>query len=477
MKRYPKIRYAIAVSFLLAITALAYFSIFYDSAEEEGIQSIYRYENAINVREAGAKGDGETDDTAAIQASIDRAAESGRIVYVPYGTYVINQEKPLNIPSGTKLYGDGKESVLQADSGRFGWELLGIQGQEIDIRHMRLDGNNAVNRVIVVRAGSSQVSLTNSFVANASQSDDESSKYYTQVVAGIVVYGETSDIQIQNTEISNVYAKHATGGSRIARGIHLTNTWSSIERVAKRVDISNSYIHDIGPADHADCIYYEDPNIGRGEVEETGSIIRDNQFARCAKSAVNIRANGVVVEHNRIINSYLGDNLYMDGAKAGKKAPDMYAGITVNADNVTIRNNTLEGVGSYYAGIEIGGYVRISGITVTGNKIYMGKASDIQDTTGIRIGNADHYTITSNWLENGSKGIWTWLSSSNGVIEGNTISMPKGGGIDLSTYLKPNFQQKITVKNNIIKAYNFEILLDSRNREVTVVGSENRGAS
>jgi hypothetical protein len=44
----------------------------------------------VNVRSKGAKGDNQTDDTAAIQTAIDKIAGTGGTVLVPNGTYMVN---------------------------------------------------------------------------------------------------------------------------------------------------------------------------------------------------------------------------------------------------------------------------------------------------------------------------------------------------------------------------------------------------
>ena len=47
--------------------------------------------SAINVKNFGARGDGETDDSAAIQSAID---SGGKLLFFPFGTYLIG--KPLH---------------------------------------------------------------------------------------------------------------------------------------------------------------------------------------------------------------------------------------------------------------------------------------------------------------------------------------------------------------------------------------------
>jgi hypothetical protein len=76
-----------------------------------------------NVRavQFGAKGDGVTDDTAAIQAALTAAAASGGgTVFVPAGTYVISN---LLIDSYVTLAGEGGATVLSGKSGATGYMI------------------------------------------------------------------------------------------------------------------------------------------------------------------------------------------------------------------------------------------------------------------------------------------------------------------------------------------------------------------
>lgn len=70
--------------------------------------------NFLNVKDFGAKGDGITDDTTAIQSAITQAETIGGTVYVPAGSYLVST---LTISKGgVTLLGDGFSSVILTSS-------------------------------------------------------------------------------------------------------------------------------------------------------------------------------------------------------------------------------------------------------------------------------------------------------------------------------------------------------------------------
>lgn len=69
-----------------------------------------------SIRSAGAKGDGLTDDTAAIQAALNSAVGSGKIVFFDQGTYKVTNT--LYIPPGSRIVGE-VFPVIMASGSRF----------------------------------------------------------------------------------------------------------------------------------------------------------------------------------------------------------------------------------------------------------------------------------------------------------------------------------------------------------------------
>ena len=67
--------------------------------------------NEVKLTDFGAVGDGETDDTEALERLFASAAENQKAVYIPAGTYMIR--RPLTIKSGMEVYGDGNSSIIK----------------------------------------------------------------------------------------------------------------------------------------------------------------------------------------------------------------------------------------------------------------------------------------------------------------------------------------------------------------------------
>lgn len=68
----------------------------------------------LNVKKFGAKGDGVTDDTAAIQAVLNAHPNGQRIIYLPNGTYLVS--KTITWPAGNGNGDDYKNTILQGQS-------------------------------------------------------------------------------------------------------------------------------------------------------------------------------------------------------------------------------------------------------------------------------------------------------------------------------------------------------------------------
>jgi hypothetical protein len=82
----------------------------------------------VNVKQKGAKGDGRTDDTAAIQAAIDEIAGTGGSVLVPTGTYMVDavgkSRLALKSDMTLKLSKDATLKAIPNDSDKYSILLI-----------------------------------------------------------------------------------------------------------------------------------------------------------------------------------------------------------------------------------------------------------------------------------------------------------------------------------------------------------------
>lgn len=76
-----------------------------------------RFADIINVKDFGAKGDGVTDDTAALQAALDEQAITGAKIFVPAGQYNVQN---LTYKSKLEIFGDGNPTSTIVFTGTSG---------------------------------------------------------------------------------------------------------------------------------------------------------------------------------------------------------------------------------------------------------------------------------------------------------------------------------------------------------------------
>lgn len=94
----------------------------------------------INVKSYGAKGDGVTDDTAAIQAAIDALGETGGVIFVPTGTYVISTPLTLTNQGIVIQFASSMYSII---SKNFNGEAIHVYGGECQLVNPNILGNSA----------------------------------------------------------------------------------------------------------------------------------------------------------------------------------------------------------------------------------------------------------------------------------------------------------------------------------------------
>ena len=123
----------------------------------------------INVRDYGAKGDGVTDDTAAIQAAITAAGTgNGNTVYIPAGTYICSA--PINMAKYVTLQGAGQIATnLKWNTTGIGLRMISpinaSTGVFISIRDLGLENTNASNvNGGFVDVGGTYINITNVLV-------------------------------------------------------------------------------------------------------------------------------------------------------------------------------------------------------------------------------------------------------------------------------------------------------------------------
>lgn len=144
--------------------------------------------DVLNVKDFGAKGDGSTDDTAAIQAAIDYAVAAGRrSVYFPAGTYIVTSPLHAQVETGTTTVGGSTKSRYAYGMG------LTLRGEQ-------------VGKTVLRKTGQATYTIPANNNINGGSAVDTVLFFGGTEGTGLYV----SDLSIENASTGECYAIYAT---------------------------------------------------------------------------------------------------------------------------------------------------------------------------------------------------------------------------------------------------------------------------
>jgi len=207
--------------------------------------------STVNLKQFGAKGDGTTNDTAAVAAAI----ATTKPVFIPTGTYILTSNLVLN--SNQQLYGEGTGSILKAGADGLR-DLVGINGKtNVTVSNFKIDGGGQTTNVFtgfkycfgVTVYNSSNITIENLTIdkcgiarsgSNATIQDDN-----LWGGMGIIVgarSGVVKNVIIRNCRITNI----ASGGNIVGDGIYIEGYNTDLAIVPENIVIENCYVENVG---------------------------------------------------------------------------------------------------------------------------------------------------------------------------------------------------------------------------------------
>lgn len=348
-------------------------------------QSKGNNQNIINVKNYGATGDGETDDTEAIASAIADVKVGGTL-YFPEGVYRVDN---INLKSDMTVKGDGWCSVIQLldNTTNYHWlnNCLSIDNvSNVIIRDIKLDGNRAEQ---MATAAAQDQRLNGIFMRNASNVLVENVWMYNNGYHGcIMVY--TSDVVFTNCRA----------------------TYNGFRPIHGHTKIYNCHV--------TDCVF---ENNGKGLTGGSG-FENDSIFF--------FGAQNVVISNNIVKSNRRG--CITVGSEQGEFGEDK-----IDTRNITISGNVCECYADLAGVDEADSDTGVQKFSSMGIVVYGGKHI------------LENVSVTGNTIKNAHLAIYLYSSEGNDgtianintTISGNTIQ-------DCSYGVYANYSADVIIADN-----------------------------
>ena len=338
------------------------------------------YDNGFqvyNVKYYGATGNGSTDDTSFITATMS-AASSGSTVYFPCGTYLVTP--PFTISSAIQWVGETSACATIKFNGTSSSNFINITASNVTLQNLTFDVTGQTGSGIGLNYSTtlSNFSLSGVTVKNAS------------------LYN------VQMTTDSNVSVSTSTFiGAGNEQFLYNVTTGTN----ASNVNIRNSTFDATGASAAVVTLLIE--NSGTGTL--TNVNITNNRITYFGRGVT--ETDGVAVIGGHVTNTAIIGNTIVATATTSTSS-----GIEINGQNIIVSNNVVFGS---LNGINIVGSGNLNNV-ISGNIINCSLAN-CSGGTALLIANGTATSATGNVIS----GTWSFgiqLSQNQNEIVGNTIN-------------------------------------------------------
>jgi hypothetical protein len=439
-----------------------------------------KLKDVVSVKDFGAVGDGATNDTAAIQAAITHAAESGKMVFIPAGTYRVSSVSVTNGIAGILCEGTIKGLGTASDA----TVVLGSAGNPVRNAAFTLRLNQSAGDLVAVKGyDTSGCSFTDCVISEFVNSP--TTNHYAFWMVGPcnqnVFAGNKITLVSSPTQRGFGIALHGTPGTALSYGGFFDGVLSRGQFPSVRNAISANVING---GSYAISLQVAEFNTA------TGNICNDQNHRSIYVAAA---ACGNVINSNTLINfvssavllGYNATKNVIAGNRCETLAVSAEAAININTGSSgnLVTGNSIDSPTNY--GIYMGCDVREN--TVASNDIrnyYLAGIALENDWKSPRPGNALY--SRPNYDDPPSPyTAWSRLNSTDNVIQNNVLRNGYTGRATASIAIAqidgPN---TTTTANNIVSgnvvaspdniAHNLHMYADTNARLSGVTLADNR---
>ncbi len=382
--------------------------------------------STFNVKLLGARGDGITDDTAAIQKALNAAATGGGTVYIPAGTYRYSTNLTLQGASNVTVRGDGDTSVLRAaDPAHSAFSVLG--SSRIVLSSFRVESPSAVSR-------SSADVAAGVLIASSGPVEVASVTVVGPAESGMMI---TCD-RASTSPSHDVYVHNSTVRGSLADGFHTTCG-------AYAVTVASNAAYHTGDDSFSSIGYLNSGGANR-------NIVISSNYSESSG------ASGVAIEGSSQVS--VTNNTIVGSVTSGIRVQSNANYQTVGCDSVTVSGNTLRGVKTGTAGVAglmvAANFADITNVVVSQNTVtgtFADRAIRLFGTNGYAVRGA---LVDQNAVDNstGMVDLAIEIASVDTRVTSNHV-------MDAAYYavvMTPGAAGALTIENNVLERSRVEAI-------------------